>query len=112
MAGALLAWQLVPIVPKMAANFLPFDPDTRVELSLRVLGFTIVLSILTGLVMGIYPALQSSRADLVGRIKRRRPGNERQRASTTLPQNFGRRAGRVFCHLLAGAALLITSFVD
>src|SRR5213593_4176626 len=65
-AGALLAWYVVPIVPKMAANFLPFDPDTRVELSLGVLGFTIVMSILTGVAMGIYPALQTSRADLVG----------------------------------------------
>src|SRR5689334_6785254 len=33
-AGALLAWQLVPIVPKMAANFLPLDPDVHVDLSL------------------------------------------------------------------------------
>src|SRR5437016_2651856 len=30
--GAALAWQLVPLVPKMAANFLPFDPNTRVNL--------------------------------------------------------------------------------
>src|SRR5213079_671649 len=67
--GALLAWQLVPIVPKMAANFLPFDPATRVDLSLPVLAFTIALSILTGIVMGIYPALQSSRADLVDALK-------------------------------------------
>ena len=28
-AGALLAWQLVPLVPRMAANFLPFEPNTR-----------------------------------------------------------------------------------
>src|SRR5947208_15578754 len=28
LAGAFLAWQLVPLVPKMAANFLPFDPET------------------------------------------------------------------------------------
>src|SRR5947199_631253 len=68
-AGALLAWYVVPIVPKMAANFLPFDPDTRVELSLGVLGFTIALSILTGVAMGIYPAWQSSRVDLVGGLK-------------------------------------------
>src|SRR5256885_15301061 len=68
-AGALLAWYVVPMVPKMAANFLPFDPDTRVELSLGVLGFTIVMSILTGVAMGIYPALQTSRADLVGGLK-------------------------------------------
>src|SRR5437868_6888518 len=39
-AGALLAWYVVPIVPKMAANFLPFDPEVRVWLSLGVLGFT------------------------------------------------------------------------
>src|SRR5438067_1288631 len=42
-AGALLAWYVVPMVPKMAANFLPFDPDTRVELSLGVLGITMVV---------------------------------------------------------------------
>src|SRR6266699_6606015 len=68
-AGALLDWYVVPMVPKMAANFLPFDPDTRVELSLGVLGFTVVMSILTGVAMGIYPALQTSRADLVGGLK-------------------------------------------
>jgi putative ABC transport system permease protein len=68
-AGAFLAWYVVPIVPKMAANFLPFDPDTHVQLSLGVLGFTIAMSILTGVAMGIYPALQTSRADLVGGLK-------------------------------------------
>src|SRR5204862_8028500 len=46
-AGALLAWYVVPIVPKMAANFLPFDPDSRVDLSLPVLGFTIAMLSLT-----------------------------------------------------------------
>src|ERR1043166_6991831 len=68
-AGAFLAWQIVPVVPKMAANFLPFDPAARIQLSLPVLGFTIALSILTGLAMGIYPAWQSSRADLIGGLK-------------------------------------------
>src|SRR3989454_5811922 len=36
--GTGLAWQLVPLVPKMAANFLPFDPGTNINLSLPVLG--------------------------------------------------------------------------
>src|SRR5437868_6968443 len=61
LAGAGLASELVPWVPKMAANFLPFDPETRVQLSLPVLGFAIVMSILTGVAMGTYPALLSSR---------------------------------------------------
>src|SRR5256885_10665222 len=68
-AGAVLAWPLVPLVPQMAANFLPFDPAARVELSLPVLAFTIAMSIVTGLAMGIYPALQSSRTDLVDGLK-------------------------------------------
>src|SRR5213075_2145322 len=68
-AGAFLAWYIVPFVPKMAANFLPFDPETRVRLSLPVLGFAIVMSILTGVAMGIYPALQSAREDLIEGLK-------------------------------------------
>ena len=34
-AGALLAWYFVPIVPKMASNFLPFESGTRDQLSIR-----------------------------------------------------------------------------
>src|SRR5213082_2660023 len=67
--GVLLASYIVPIIPKMAANFLPFDPETPVQLSLSMLGFAIVVSILTGLAMGIYPALQSARADVVDGLK-------------------------------------------
>src|SRR5256884_4844382 len=44
--GAVLAAQLVPLVPKMAANFLPIDPDTSTNLSLPVPCFTIVLCLL------------------------------------------------------------------
>jgi predicted permease len=110
-AGALLAWYVVPIVPKMAANFLPFDPDTRVQLSLGVLGFTIVVSILTGVAMGIYPALQTSRADLVGGLK------EGGRGTSGSPHQLSFRKFLIGAQvalsvtLLAGAALLITRFV-
>src|SRR6476660_3347631 len=31
--GAVLAWQLVPLVPKMAANFLPFEANTASSVS-------------------------------------------------------------------------------
>jgi len=109
--GAVLASQFVPLVPRMAANFLPFDPDTGVNLSFPVLGFTIALSILTGVAMGIYPALQSSRADLVGGLKEGGRGT----SGSVYQQQFRKilvgAQVALSVTLLAGAALLITSFV-
>src|SRR5213079_2415069 len=67
--GAVLAWQLVPLVPKITANFLPLEPNYSVGLSVGVLAFSIAISLATGLVMGVYPAWQSSRADLVEGLK-------------------------------------------
>jgi putative ABC transport system permease protein len=109
--GAVLAWQLVPLVPKMAANFLPFDPNTRVNLSFPVLGFTVALSIFTGLLMGIYPALQSSHGDLVDGLKeggRGVSGSVRQHRFRKIL--VGAQVA-LSVTLLAGAALLIASFV-
>ena len=109
--GAALAWQLVPLVPKMAANFLPFDPNIRVNLSFPVLGFTVALSILTGLLMGIYPALQSSHADLVDGLKeggRGVSGSVRQQRFRKIL--VGAQVA-LSVTLLAGAALLIASFI-
>ena len=109
--GAVLAWQLVPIVPRMAANFLPFDPTTRVELSIPVLAFTVALSILTGLVMGIYPALQSSRADVVDRLKEGGRGTSGSTHQQQVRKILIGAQVALSVTLLAGAALLITSFV-
>lgn len=109
--GALLAWQLVPLVPKMAANFLPFDPDARLELSVPVLIFTIVLSIFTGVAMGIYPALQSSRADLVEALKEGGRGTSGSAHQQRFRKILIGAQVALSVTLLAGAALLITSFV-
>jgi predicted permease len=109
--GAVLAWQLVPLVPKMAANFLPFDPNIRVSLSFPVFGFTVALSIVTGLLMGIYPALQSSHADLVDGLKeggRGVSGSVRQQRFRKIL--VGAQVA-LSVTLLAGAALLIASFI-
>ncbi len=110
-AGAALAWQLVPLVPKIAANFLPLEPNYHVGLSLPLLAFTIVLSILTGLAMGVYPALQSSRADLVEGLKEGGRGT----AGSVKQQRFRKllvgAQVALSVTLLAGAALLINSFI-
>src|SRR6266446_9759516 len=95
----------------MASNFLPFDSDTRVELSLGVLGFTIVMSILTGVAMGIYPALQTSRADLVGGLKEGGRGTSGSAHQLRFRKFLIGAQVALSVTLLAGAALLITSFV-
>src|SRR5437588_6572849 len=110
-AGAFLAWQIVPLVPRMAANFLPLEADSVTSLSFPVLLFTIGLSILTGLLMGIYPALQGSHADLVDALKeggRGTSGSVRQQRFRKIL--VGAQVA-LSVTLLAGAALLITSFI-
>jgi putative ABC transport system permease protein len=109
--GAFVAWRLVPLVPRMASNFLPLEANTATSLSIPVLIFTIALSILTGLLMGVYPALQASRSDLVGGLKEGGRG-----ASGSLRQQRFRKIlvgaqVALSVTLLAGAALLITSFI-
>jgi putative ABC transport system permease protein len=76
-----------------------------------VLGFTVALSILTGLLMGIYPALQSSHGDLVDGLKeggRGVSGSVRQQRFRKIL--VGAQVA-LSVTLLASAALLITSFV-
>src|SRR5205807_3823942 len=111
LVGAFVAWRLVPLVPRMASNFLPLDSNTATSLSLPVLLFTIGLSLLTGLLMGIYPALQGSHADLVDSLKEGGRGT----AGSLRQQRFRKilvgAQVALSVTLLAGAALLITSFV-
>jgi putative ABC transport system permease protein len=109
--GALLAWELVPLVPRLAANFLPIEEGAATAISLPVLAFAIALSLLTGLVMGLYPALQSSRADIVESLKeggRGTAGSVRQQQFRKLL--VGAQVA-LSVTLVAGASLLIASFV-
>jgi predicted permease len=109
--GAFVAWRLVPLVPRMASNFLPLEGNTASSLSLPVLFFTIGLSILTGLLMGLYPALQGSHADLVDGLKeggRGTSGSVRQQRFRKIL--VGAQVA-LSMTLLAGAALLIASFM-
>jgi len=110
-AGAFLAWRLVPLVPRMASNFLPLERDYNPGLSLPVLGFMTALSILTGLAMGVYPALQGSRADLIDGLKDAARGTSGSRRQQRFRRILVGAQVALSVALLAGAALLITSFV-
>ena len=109
--GAFVAWQLVPLVPRIASNFLPLEANHATSLSVPVLVFTIGLSILTGLLMGIYPALQGSHVDLIDGLKeggRGTSGSVRQQRFRKIL--VGAQVA-LSVTLLVGAALLITSFI-
>jgi putative ABC transport system permease protein len=109
--GAVLAWWLVPLVPKLAENFLPIEQGSASALSVPVLLFTIGLSLLTGFAMGLYPALQSSRADIVDAIKEGGRGTQGSVRQQRFRKILVGAQVALSVTLLAGASLLITSFV-
>ena len=108
--GLLLAVWSVSLLPRLAGDNLPVDAS-GVQIHTPVLLFTLALSLLTGLAMGLYPAWQSSRADLVDGLK----DGGRAMTGSRGQQRF--RRGLVAAQvglsvlLLAAAALLISSFV-
>src|SRR5439155_983608 len=107
--GLLLALWIVAVVPRVAGENVPLEG--AVGLHWPVLTFTLALSLLTGLAMGVYPAWQSSRGDLVEGLK------ESSRAFSSSRGQHRFRRGLVSAQvalsmiLLAAAAMLISSFV-
>ena len=110
LSGALLAWQLIPLVPKITANFLPLEAS-GVRVSLPVLEFTLALSLLTGLAMGIYPAWQASRSDLIDGLKEGGRGTSGSLRQQRFRKILVGAQVALSVALLASAALLIASFV-
>jgi putative ABC transport system permease protein len=109
--GAFVAWHLVPLVPRIASNFLPLEAHDATSLSIPVLVFTIGLSILTGLLIGIYPARQGSHADLVDGLKEGGRGTRGSLRQQRFRKILVGAQVALSVTLLAGAALLITSFI-
>jgi putative ABC transport system permease protein len=70
-AGLLIAYWAVPaliaVLPQSQLNAMPFL--TSLGIDAGILTFSVVLSLLTGLVFGLAPALQSSRLDLNEALK-------------------------------------------
>jgi predicted permease len=79
-AGLLLAlWTadfLIMIKPPVDMGVM-FTPDTRLDA--RVLGFTLMLSLVTGLLFGLAPALEATRPEIVPALKDEPPAGHRPR---------------------------------
>ncbi len=76
LAGAAAGFLLAAIAAAAISRFqlpLPFPIVFDFNVDLRVLGFTAGLSILTGILFGLAPALRATRPDLVGALKNDTP---------------------------------------
>ena len=105
--GVLLAIWGLDLLKKVAENFLPRSRE--ISLDVNVLLFAVGLSLVTGIILGLVPALHASRSDPIDSLK------DSSRGST------GRQAGRLRAGLLVaevalslvlvvGAVLLVDSF--
>jgi putative ABC transport system permease protein len=107
--GVFLAWGGLKAFIGAAPPGFPGLNDLSLEA--RVLGFTALVTVLTGLFFGIVPALQASKPDLVDALK------DSSRSASADTSRYHLRRGLVTLQialaliLLIGAGLMINSFV-
>ena len=104
--GALLAWRGTPLLLALFNNRIPRAQEIGVDWT--VLGFTLGLSLATGLLFGFLPALHASKSDLQSSLRDGAKGSGDRRGRRT-------RSVLVFAEvalaivLLVGAGLLVRS---
>ncbi|HEX8686443.1 MAG TPA: ABC transporter permease, partial [Pyrinomonadaceae bacterium] len=111
-AGGLLGLLFAVWGVKLLSAFVPENVPRFGETSmdLRVLGFTLAASVLTGLLFGIAPALQSSRFDFNEALKEGGRGGTEGRGRTRVRGLLIVTEVALSLVLLVGAGLLIKSF--
>src|SRR5439155_7901087 len=107
--GLLLALWVIEIVPKIAGDNVPLEGG--ITLDLPVLLFTLGLSLVTGLIMGVYPAWQSSRGDLVEGLRESGRSVSGSRGQHRFRRGLVSAQVALSMVLLAAAAMLVSSFV-
>jgi putative ABC transport system permease protein len=106
--GAIIAFAAIGVLPKIAGDSIP--QGAPIGLDPWVLAFTAVVSLFTGLLFGIVPALRTAKLDL------RETLNEGSRGSTAGPGQHVLRGALVAMEialamlLLVGSGLLLRSF--
>jgi predicted permease len=102
-AGMFLAWWTVAGLKAAPppAGALPFAPDFAIDG--RVLGFTVVLSLLAGIIFGLAPAWRATRFDLSSALK------DESFAADGRPRRFNLRSALVVTQVALSLVLLIAA---
>src|ERR1051326_1986521 len=107
--GVLVAiWGLAAITKLLPGDFPRLN---EIHLDLRILGFTFAASVLTGILFGLAPALQISRADVQESIRETGRGTSGSRRQSRFRQALIVGEVALCVVLLAGAGLLFRSFL-
>ena len=106
-AGAATAWLGLDLVGKLAFASLP--RSSEIGLDLRVLGFTLLVSVLTGVVFGVAPAAQALKTDVQGALKDGGQGAARGLGGSWTRNGLVVAEVAIAFVLLIGAGLLVKS---
>jgi predicted permease len=106
--GLLMAMWGVPAL--LALNNRNLPPAEEIGVDAMVLGFTLLVSVITGVIFGILPAARMVRADLHGTLKEGGRGAAGDRGGLALRRALVVTTVAVALTLLTGAGLLIRSF--
>lgn len=108
-AGALLAMWGVELLVSMSAGSIPSTAHVKIDAT--VLGFTLLISLLTGVLFGLAPALRTMKVNLIDSLKEGgRGGSEGARRNRTRSALVVMECA-VAVVLLIGAGLLIRSLI-
>ncbi|HET7584714.1 MAG TPA: ABC transporter permease [Gemmatimonadaceae bacterium] len=110
LAGVLLAWWLVRAVVAFGPQGLPRLSDVAVDG--HVLLFAALLTLVTGLLFGLAPAVHATRADMGGMLRAAARGSGGRRGARRTRDTFVVLQGAVAVVLLVGAGLFVRSFVN
>ena len=106
--GVALAWWGVRTLVALSGHFLPRAADVRLDLG--VLGFAVGVTLLTGLVSGLWPALRASPTRLAGALRDGARGSSGGAASHRARATLVGAEVALAVVLVAGAGLMLRSF--
>jgi putative ABC transport system permease protein len=109
--GLIFAWVGVRLVVNSLPQFMGFARITLASIDPSVMVFTLVISVASGILFGILPALQVSRPDLMDALKESSRGSTAGAARQRLRAIFVVAQIAIALVLLIGAGLMINSFL-